>query len=249
MFHSTNRWVSLRLDYVCALFTICTIAIAIPMKDAPWSSTELLILSIQTITDVITQFAQTLRMTVEFENYMTCSQRVHQYTKLDLEDELLKKVDKQLEQDNWPAKGTVEFEDVTMHYREGLEPSIKGLNFKAEAGMKVGIVGRTGAGKSSILQALFRLCEITSGKIKIDGQDLKEIGLHGLRKNIAYIPQSPFLLQGSVRENLDPFNELSDDEINKIIEEVQLDEKVKSLEHGLKTQCSESNQLFSVGQK
>jgi len=77
--------------------------------------------------------------------------------------------------------------------------------------MKVGIVGRTGAGKSSILQALFRLCELSEGKIVIDGVDIKTMGLHMLRKNIAFIPQSPFLLQGTIRENIDPFNERTDE--------------------------------------
>ena len=79
--------------------------------------------------------------------------------------------------------------------------------------MKVGIVGRTGAGKSSILQALFRLVEVDSGTIEIDGQDISKIGLHTLRKNIAFIPQSPFLLQGKIRENIDPFEEKTDEEI------------------------------------
>jgi len=75
-----------------------------------------------------------------------------------------------------------------MSYREGLEPCIRKLNFKAEAGMKVGIVGRTGAGKSSILQALFRLCELGDGFMFIDGVETKSLGLHMLRKNIAFIP-------------------------------------------------------------
>ena len=76
--------------------------------------------------------------------------------------------------------------------------------------MKVGIVGRTGAGKSSILQALFRLCNLDEGSIIIDGQDITNLGLHLLRKSIAFIPQQPFLLQGTIRENIDPFEEKSD---------------------------------------
>ena len=98
-----------------------------------------------------------------------------------------------------------------MKYREELEPSIKELSFTVQPNMKVGIVGRTGAGKSSILQALFRLCELKEGKILIDGVDISQLGLHILRKNIAYIPQSPFLLQGTIRQNLDPFDELEDE--------------------------------------
>lgn len=83
----------------------------------------------------------------------------------------------------------------------------------------------------------------------IDNVDLKTVGLHQLRKNIAYIPQSPFLLQGTIRENLDPFNELSDSEILQIIKDIELDKKINSLSDGLNTYCSESNNLFSVGQK
>jgi ABC-type multidrug transport system fused ATPase/permease subunit len=81
-----------------------------------------------------------------------------------------------------------------MKYREFLEPSVKELTFKVQPGMKIGIVGRTGAGKSSILQTLFRLCEVSKGNIKIDDIDIRKLGLHLLRKNIAFIPQSPFLL-------------------------------------------------------
>lgn len=77
--------------------------------------------------------------------------------------------------------------------------------------MKVGIVGRTGAGKSSILQALFRLCDLNEGEIFIDGTEIKSTGLHTLRTNIAFIPQSPFLLQGTIKENLDPFGEKTEE--------------------------------------
>lgn len=108
---------------------------------------------------------------------------------------------------SWPPRGEIVFKGATMRYRPTLEPSVKDLNFTVQPCMKVGIVGRTGAGKSSILQALFRLCELCDGQIIIDGQDIKEIGLHLLRKGIAYIPQLPFLLQGTIRKNLDPFDE------------------------------------------
>lgn len=98
-----------------------------------------------------------------------------------------------------------------MKYREHMEPSLKELSFTAQAGMKVGVVGRTGAGKSTILQTLFRLTDSCEGSIHIDGTNLKDIGLHLLRKNIQYIPQTPFLIQASIRENLDPFNEYTEE--------------------------------------
>ena len=116
--------------------------------------------------------------------------------------------------------------------------------------MKVGIVGRTGAGKSTILQVLFRLTECFDGKVIIDGQDCKDLGLHKLRKNLAYIPQQPFLIQGSIRENLDPFLEFSDDDIKKVLTEVSLwDHITKNCENGLQTLLTESNNVFSLGQK
>ena len=129
-----------------------------------------------------------------------------------------------------------------------MEPSINELSVKVEPGMKVGIVGRTGAGKSSILQALFRLSEADSGSITIDGVDITDIGLHLLRKNIAYIPQGPFLIQGTIRENLDPFNTLSNERLIAALKEVNLMSHIESKsEHGLETELSESNNLFSLG--
>ena len=85
--------------------------------------------------------------------------------------------------------------------------------------------------------------------MKIDGSDLTTLGLHAIRKNVAYIPQTPFLLQGTIRENLDPFNELSDAEINKIVADIGLSKKISSLKDGMNTYCSESNSLFSAGEK
>lgn len=106
-------------------------------------------------------------MCTEIENYFTSSQRVFKYTELESEDDLVKKSDESLK--SWPQNGKIEFVNTTMSYRESLEPSIVDLSFKVEPKMKVGIVGRTGAGKSSILQALFRLCELSEGQIIIDG--------------------------------------------------------------------------------
>lgn len=113
------------------------------------------------MTDVMAMFSVSLRMYAECDMYMTSSQRLLEYSNLLVEDELIKPNDEKMK--DWPTKGAIEFNDVTMKYREGLEPSIKGLDVKIAAGMKIGIVGRTGAGKSSILQALFRLCELEKG--------------------------------------------------------------------------------------
>lgn len=209
--------------------------------------TEKLAFSLQIITDVLVFFSFSCRCFVELQNFMTSSQRIVGYTELEPEDALEKPGDQELLKNSWPSKGEVEFQDATMRYRDYLEPSIRDLSFKAAPGMKVGIVGRTGAGKSSILQALFRLSELSAGKVLIDGVDISKIGLHTLRKNVAFIPQMPFLLQGTIRENLDPFCEASDERIEEVIRNVNLEAKIASLKDGLKTEVRENNTIFSVG--
>ena len=137
-----------------------------------------------------------------------------------------------------------------MKYREGMEPSLKNLSCNIQGGMKVGIVGRTGAGKSTILQVLFRLTDCYEGKITIDGQNINDVGLHKLRQNIAFIPQTPFLIQGTIRENIDPFNDFGDELIIETLEEVQLWQHIQNkCQNGLSTILTESNNLFSMGQK
>ena len=116
--------------------------------------------------------------------------------------------------------------------------------------MKVGVVGRTGSGKSSILQVLFRLSDLEDGAVEIDGVNTKSIGLHLLRRSIGYIPQAPFLIQGSIRQNIDPFFEYTDDEVNNALKEVSLlDHIEKNCDSGIQTMVTESNSLFSLGQR
>jgi ABC-type multidrug transport system fused ATPase/permease subunit len=139
---------------------------------------KILLVTLQIMSDLVAWFSISIRLYAELENCMTCSQRMLDYTTLEIEDDLTKPVDIALKKDNWPSQGVIEYSNVTMTYREELPPAIKNLSFKAEAGMKVGIVGRTGSGKSSILQTLFRLVDVTEGNITIDGVDVKEPGLH-----------------------------------------------------------------------
>lgn len=187
-------------------------------------------------------------MLAEIQNMMTSSQRIYQYTQLDSEDLLVKPNDKKIA--NWPTAGEIKFDNVSMKYRPTMDLSLQGLSCHVQAGMKVGIVGRTGAGKSTILQVLFRLTDSCEGKILIDGEDIKNVGLHHLRKNIAYIPQQPFLIQGSIRENLDPFHEYSDEAINQTLKDVNLLEHIETnCKNGLSTVLTESNNVFSLGQK
>lgn len=127
--------------------------------------TEKLAFTLQIMTDVMVLFSFSCRCFVELQNFMTSSQRIIGYTELEPEAALEMPNDSALVKAEWPTQGKLKFTDVTMRYRETLEPSVRELSFEVMPRMKVGIVGRTGAGKSSIIQALFRLSELESGQI------------------------------------------------------------------------------------
>ena len=127
---------------------------------------------------------------------------------------------------------------------------MKDLNFSIESNEKVGIVGRTGAGKSSIIQALFRIFEPETGStFKIDGYNALDMGLHSLRQHISVIPQVPFLFKGTVRQNIDPFETSSDERLWEVLEESGLSQHVKKMENGLDANVSNISESFSVGQR
>ena len=166
-------------------------------------------------------------------------------TKLEWEDELVKENDP----NEWPTRGNIQYKDVVMTYPQCPVPALDSLSFNIDDRQKIGICGRTGSGKSSIISTLFRLYEIDSGSITIDGYNTSELGLHTLRRSISYLPQSPFLMFGTIRENLDPHSKYSDDEVCEALNEVELLDYVESLKDGINTEVTLSNMLFSVGQK
>ena len=150
--------------------------------------------------------------------------------------------------EDWPSKGELRMEDVAFRYSPELPMVLKNLNFSVKPSEKVGIVGRTGAGKSSLLSVLYRLAE-PYGQITIDGVDTKTIGLHDLRKKMSIIPQDPVLFSGSMRYNLDPFDEYSDAQLWEVLEQVQLKAAVKEIEGQLSGEVTEGGSNFSVGQR
>lgn len=154
------------------------------------------------------------------EQNMNSVERIKEY--LDVEQEAAAIVDENRPPKNWPAKGSVEFINYTTRYRKELDPVLRNLTFKIEAQEKIGIVGRTGAGKSSLALAIFRALEAEEGKIIIDDIDIGRIGLRDLREAITIVPQEPTLFQGTIRSNLDPFNLYSDEEIFEALRRVHL---------------------------
>lgn len=205
---ANQRWLSTRLDMIgnCLVLTTGLLVVTNNFNVNP-SIAGLVLSYILAIVQMI-QF--TVRQLAEVENNMNATERLHYYgSQLEQEAPLkLKDVP-----DSWPATGAITFDDVQMRYRAELPLVLQGLSFQVRGGERVGIVGRTGAGKSSIMSALFRLTELSGGRIEIDGINIAEVGLQDLRSRLAIIPQDPTLFRGTVRSNLDPFNEHTDLEL------------------------------------
>ncbi|XP_051464306.1 ATP-binding cassette sub-family C member 4 isoform X2 [Apus apus] len=186
-----------------------------------------------------------VRQSAEVENLMISVERVMEYT--ELEKEAPWETNKHPPPE-WPSQGMIAFENVNFTYSLDGPLVLRHLSVVIKPKEKVGIVGRTGAGKSSLIAALFRLAE-PEGRIWIDKYLTSELGLHDLRKKISIIPQEPVLFTGTMRKNLDPFNEYTDEELWNALEEVQLKEVVEDLPNKMETQLAESGSNFSVGQR
>ncbi|KAF1314927.1 Abc transporter c family member 5, partial [Globisporangium splendens] len=149
----------------------------------------------------------------------------------------------------WPHNGSIHFDNVVFSYKEGAPAVLKGLSFDIKSNEKIGIVGRTGAGKSSLTMALFRINELDSGRILIDGEDISSMPLRSLRSRLSIIPQAPVLFKGTLRAYMDPFDEYSDAEIWSAFEKVEMKEQIGALEHQLLYELSENGENFSVGER
>ncbi|KAI9350735.1 P-loop containing nucleoside triphosphate hydrolase protein [Obelidium mucronatum] len=149
----------------------------------------------------------------------------------------------------WPETGAVEFKQVTLRYTQYGVAILKNVSFKIAAGEKIGIVGRSGSGKSTILVALLRITEYNDGDILIDGIDIKTLGVADLRSRIAVIPQDPVLLTGTIRSNLDPFNKRTDEEIYQALKAVHLGQKIEEMPAKLDTLIVENGRAFSLAER
>merc|ERR1719259_1544985 len=149
----------------------------------------------------------------------------------------------------WPQYGVVKFDHYQTRYREDLDLVLRDIHFESMSGEKIGIVGRTGAGKSSLTLALFRIIESAGGSIYIDGENIAFMGLGKLRSRLTIIPQDPFLFSASMRVNLDPFEKYSDKQMWEALELAHLKSFIASLPGGLNFEVNEGGENLSVGQR
>lgn len=208
------RWLGMRLD-VCGSLLILIVGLILVCTAKTISPGQVGV-ALSYILSTAQMLTMATRQVAEVENNMNAAERILFYAdELPQEAEQVTPPTAQLRGSeglppHWPEDGAIEFRDVKLRYRPELPLVLKGISMRVTGGTKVGIVGRTGAGKSSLLGALLRLTELTEGSITIDGIDIAEVGLRDLRRRLAVLSQTPTLFSGTLRSNLDPFQQLDD---------------------------------------
>ena len=245
---SSNRWLAVRLEFIGALIVFGSAlfgVLSVYLKSNISSSVIGLMLTYSlTVTQTLNWM---VRQSCEIETNIVSVERVKEY--VDLKPEAPYHVVATRPADGWPEDALIEFKHYSTRYREGLDLVLKDVNCVIKPREKVGIVGRTGAGKSSLTLALFRLVEAASGHILIDGVDIATLGLYELRSRLTIIPQDPMLFAETIRSNLDPFGHHTDQEIWSALESASLKRHVSSLEGGLSYMVLQGGDNFSVGQR
>ncbi|CAF1315244.1 unnamed protein product, partial [Rotaria sordida] len=245
------RWFGLRLDIITSILTLVTAILAVALRHQIDPSSAAL--SISYCISLTGMFQWAMRQSAEAENFMTSAERIHEYGQLVPESRQNSNKSDVLIQpaDDWPSHGIIEFKDYTFRYRPELDPVLKNLNLRIESKEKIGVIGRTGAGKSSLLQALFRLVDQSAinGSILIDNIDIGCLSLDHLRSHLNVIPQVPILFCGTLRYNIDPFKQFSDEECLTALEAVQLKKLVRNHPDGLHMLVTESGTNLSAGER
>ncbi|CAK0840615.1 unnamed protein product [Prorocentrum cordatum] len=243
---SCIAWLQMRLDFIATTILICVMAIPVASPETvdPGYAGLALVYAFE----LANLMKWSARMGAEVEQKMNAVDRTLDYTmNIDQESPWELPGDNALDPE-WPTAGTLKFENVTMRYREGLEPALQGVNFELQGGEKIGVCGRTGSGKSSLIVCVLRITEFT-GRVLIDSVDIKDLGLHRLRHAISMIPQDPVLFCATLRSNLDPLGLAeSDDRLLSTLELVHLRAEVEAL-GGLDHRIAEGGTNLSVGQR
>ncbi|XP_063922484.1 multidrug resistance-associated protein 1 isoform X3 [Zophobas morio] len=240
----SNRWLAVRLEMIGNLIIFFAALFAVLGKD---QNPGLVGLSVTYSLQITQTLNWLVRMTSDVETNIVAVERIKEYGEAPQEADW--EIPNKSPPSTWPDSGKVEFSKYAVRYRPGLDLVLKGVNFSIQGGEKVGIVGRTGAGKSSLTLALFRIIEAAEGEILIDGVNIAGLGLHTLRSRLTIIPQDAVLFSGSLRMNLDPFDKHTDEEVWTALEHAHLKSFVKGLTAGLYHEVSEGGENLSVGQR
>lgn len=240
----SNRWLAIRLELVGNLVVFFSaLLLVIYKEDLTGDSVGFVLSNALNITQTLNWL---VRMTSEAETNVVAVERISEY--INVESEAPWVMEKRPPAD-WPKKGEIQFNNYKVRYRPELDLVLNGITCNIKSTEKIGVVGRTGAGKSSLTNCLFRILESAGGQIIIDGIDIASIGLHDLRGKLTIIPQDPILFSGSLRMNLDPFNKFSDEEIWKALELAHLKSFVAGLQLGLNHEVTEGGDNLSIGQR
>ncbi|CAH9056075.1 unnamed protein product [Cuscuta epithymum] len=247
-FHSNGamEWLVLRTETLqnLTLFIAAFLLIALPSSFLP-SGLVGLSLSYALVLTSTQVFLS--RWYSSLANYVISAERIKQFMHLNPEPPAV--VENNRPNSSWPSKGRIEFLDLKIRYRSNAPFVLKGITCTFTEGSRVGVVGRTGSGKTTLISALFRLVEPYSGKIIVDGLDICSIGLKDLRLKLSIIPQEPTLFRGSVRTNLDPLGLYPDDDIWKALEKCQLKDTISRLPNQLDSSVSDEGENWSMGQR
>ncbi|XP_052069136.1 multidrug resistance-associated protein 1-like [Mytilus californianus] len=238
---SVEKWLHIRLDWLGSIIVLCVCLLVVVNKDD--ISPGIVGLAITYALNVTNCIEWLVKLTTNAETNIISLERIKEYSETPTEADWI--VENKRPEHDWPNEGKVEMDNYGVRYREGLELVLKSISCKIAPCEKIGIVGRTGAGKSSLTMGLFRILEKAQGCIVIDGIDISTIGLHDLRSKITIIPQDPVLFSGTMRMNLDPFDEYSNEDIWTALNHAHLKTFVLGLKDGLDHQCSEGGDNLS----
>ncbi|POM63835.1 Multidrug resistance-associated protein ABC Superfamily [Phytophthora palmivora] len=242
---AAGRWLAIRLDWLSVLVIFVVTIYLVTSK----GDTDSVVAGISlTYSLMLTSMIQWVVRAVDLtDNAMTSVERLLHFRNIPVEKDSADCIP--INGSVWPVQGAIRFANLCLRYRPDLPLVLRGVNMEIQPGEKVGICGRTGAGKSSLMIALFRICDFDSGSIIIDDIDIQRVKLHDLRRGLAIIPQDPVLYSGTLRDNLDPFGDYTDEAIWSVLQQVHLATTVTKWGTGLSFIVSERGDNLSVGQR
>ncbi|NWW00316.1 MRP7 protein, partial [Machaerirhynchus nigripectus] len=251
--NTVMEWLDIRLQMIGVAVVTAIAGIAIIQHQKQLGNPGLVGLALSYALSVTNLLSGLISSFTHTEIMMVSVERTEEYTTdipMEPQDKLVQVKAQMCSQvsADWPSQGLVEFQQVVLVYRAGLPNALDGVSFTVYPGEKLGIVGRTGSGKSTLFLALFRMVELKSGRILLDGVDSQLVGLEELRSRLAIIPQDPFLFSGSIRENLDPQGKRTDAELREVLEQCHLWDAVTQM-GGLDSELGERGRSLSVGQR